>query len=46
MIKTILEKCYRCGEKEDIEFMFSLPPGYMCQYCADDMGVTRNIIEA
>ncbi len=39
------EKCYRCGEKDDPDVMLFTPIGYMCDTCADDMGVTRSFSE-
>ncbi len=38
-----IEKCCRCEEKGEIEFMFSIPAGYMCENCASDMGVKSSI---
>ena len=37
--------CLRCGDEDEIEFMFSIPPGFLCENCGDDWGVTRNICE-
>ena len=36
------EECIRCGEKDEAEVMLSIPVGYMCVTCADDLGVTRS----
>ena len=37
------ESCHRCGEKDDAEVMVSVgDAGFMCDTCADDMGVTRS----